>query len=85
MRATSDGATRQALGQAAGTADLEEAMMTVIIHGDFNCPYSYLASQRADLLSEARAAVDWRRSRLGLGRTRAAGTARRHCILNFYY
>lgn len=35
--------------------------MTVIIYGDFNCPYSYLASQRADLLSRAgAAAVDWR-------------------------
>ena len=31
--------------------------MTVSVHGDFNCPYSYLASQRADLLS--RAAVMW--------------------------
>ncbi|HEX9031451.1 MAG TPA: DsbA family protein [Streptosporangiaceae bacterium] len=35
--------------------------MTVIVYGDFNCPYSYLASQRADLLSSAGAAdVDWR-------------------------
>ena len=34
--------------------------MTVIIYGDFNCPYSYLASQRADLLSKAGVAVDWR-------------------------
>lgn len=35
--------------------------MTLIIYGDFNCPYSYLASQRADLLSRSGAAsVDWR-------------------------
>ncbi|MDQ2875216.1 MAG: DsbA family protein [Actinomycetota bacterium] len=34
--------------------------MTVIIYGDFNCPYSYLASQRADLVSRAGVAVDWR-------------------------
>jgi 2-hydroxychromene-2-carboxylate isomerase len=34
--------------------------MTVIIYGDFNCPYSYLASQRADLLSRAGVAVGWR-------------------------
>jgi 2-hydroxychromene-2-carboxylate isomerase len=35
--------------------------MSVIIYGDFNCPYSYLASQRADLLSHpGPASVDWR-------------------------
>src|SRR6185437_7927938 len=30
------------------------------IYGDFNCPYSYLASQRADRLRKAGIAVDWR-------------------------
>ena len=35
--------------------------MNVTVYGDFNCPYSYLASQRADLLGRAgAAAVDWR-------------------------
>lgn len=34
--------------------------MAVIIYGDFNCPYSYLASQRGDRLSKAGIAVDWR-------------------------
>jgi len=34
--------------------------MTVIVYGDFSCPYSYLASQRADLLSRAGVVVDWR-------------------------
>ncbi len=34
--------------------------MTVIVYGDFNCPYSYLASQRAGLLSRLGVAVDWR-------------------------
>ena len=38
----------------------EEVVMNVIVYGDFNCPYSYLASQRADLLSRAGGAVDWR-------------------------
>jgi len=40
--------------------DREEAAMTVIIYGDFNCPYSHLASQRADLLSRAGVVVSWR-------------------------
>lgn len=34
--------------------------MTLIIYGDFNCPYSYLASQRADRLVRAGARIDWR-------------------------
>ncbi len=34
--------------------------MNVVVYGDFNCPYSYLASQRADLLSRAGVAVGWR-------------------------
>jgi hypothetical protein len=34
--------------------------VTVLIYGDFNCPYSYLASQRAGRLSKAGTAVDWR-------------------------
>ena len=34
--------------------------MNVMVYGDFNCPYSYLASQRADLLSRAGVTVDWR-------------------------
>ena len=34
--------------------------MAVIVYGDFNCPYSYLASQRADLLGRSGIEVDWR-------------------------
>lgn len=35
--------------------------MILIIYGDFNCPYSYLASQRADRLIRAGVArIDWR-------------------------
>ena len=34
--------------------------MTVIVYGDFSCPYSYLASQRAGRLREVGVAVDWR-------------------------
>lgn len=35
--------------------------MRLIVYGDFNCPYSYLASQRVDaLLRLGRADIDWR-------------------------
>jgi len=35
--------------------------MRVIVYGDFNCPYSYLASQRADrLMRSEMARIDWR-------------------------
>lgn len=35
--------------------------MNVVVYGDFNCPYSYLASQRADrLIRTGVARVDWR-------------------------
>lgn len=46
---------------AAGLTVTLEAGMHLIIYGDFNCPYSYLASQRADTLARAgRAGVEWR-------------------------
>lgn len=32
----------------------------VVVYGDFNCPYSLLASIRLDALAEAGADVDWR-------------------------
>jgi hypothetical protein len=34
--------------------------MHLIVYGDFNCPYSYLASQRADALRRLGHRVDWR-------------------------
>ncbi len=35
--------------------------MQLIVYGDFNCPYSYLASQRVDELARSgRAEVEWR-------------------------
>ncbi|WP_213454867.1 DsbA family oxidoreductase [Rhizomonospora bruguierae] len=34
--------------------------MGVIVYGDFNCPYSYLASQRVDMLRRVGVEVDWR-------------------------
>ena len=47
-----EGARFAALGQAPAR-EMEEAVMTVVIYGDFNCPYSYLASQRAGRLRAA--------------------------------
>ncbi len=32
----------------------------LVLYGDFNCPWSYLASRRAALLEDAGATVDWR-------------------------
>jgi hypothetical protein len=33
----------------------------VIVYGDFNCSYGYLASQRVDLLKQlGKAELDWR-------------------------
>jgi 2-hydroxychromene-2-carboxylate isomerase len=41
--------------------EAEEDMVKVIIYGDFNCPYCYLASQRADRLAPGGTAeIDWR-------------------------
>ena len=34
--------------------------MAVVVYGDFNCPYSYLASMRVDLLKQSGVEVDWR-------------------------
>ena len=35
-------------------------MTVIVIYGDFNCPYSYLASLRSDLFSAAGVEIDWR-------------------------
>lgn len=64
----SDGTARPVLFETGrSAADPEEAAMTVTIYGDFNCPYSYLASQRADLLGRAGTEVDWRAVEHDLG------------------
>ena len=35
--------------------------MKLVLYGDFNCPYSYLASTRVDVLLERQIAeVEWR-------------------------
>lgn len=34
--------------------------MTIVVYGDFTCPYSYLASRRTDVLTEAGTLVEWR-------------------------
>jgi len=34
--------------------------MTPVVYGDFNCPYSYLASLRVDVLRNAGVDVEWR-------------------------
>jgi 2-hydroxychromene-2-carboxylate isomerase len=41
-------------------APVEGSAMSVTVYGDFNCAYSYLASQRADSLSHSGVTVDWR-------------------------
>lgn len=34
--------------------------MSVVVYGDFNCPFSYLASRRVDVLVKAGLDVEWR-------------------------
>lgn len=36
------------------------AIRHLVLYGDFNCPWSYLASQRATLLEDCGVTVDWR-------------------------
>ncbi|MGN6130366.1 MAG: DsbA family oxidoreductase [Nocardioidaceae bacterium] len=36
------------------------AIHHLVLYGDFNCPWSYLASQRATLLEDCGVTVDWR-------------------------
>ena len=59
-----------------------EDTMKLTVYGDFNCPYSYLASQRADqLIRGGMAQVDWRAvehdRRLALTGTSSAAAAAR--------
>jgi hypothetical protein len=56
--------------------------MHLIVYGDFNCPYSYLASQRVDAVARAgRAEVEWRAvehdRRLALTGTRSSSDPER--------
>jgi hypothetical protein len=59
-----------------------EDMTKVIVYGDFNCPYSYLASQRAEgLIRGGLARIDWRAVEHDRGLA-VTGTARRLTVLN---
>ncbi|MER3453261.1 MAG: hypothetical protein C4344_06425, partial [Acidimicrobiia bacterium] len=36
------------------------APVHLVVYGDFNCPYSYLAHLRADALAERGVTIEWR-------------------------
>lgn len=60
--------------------DVAGTARSLLLYGDFNCPWSYLAERRARLLGDHGVAVDWRAVEHEPRRPRRHGDTRFECL-----